>query len=460
MLPMIEARSLSKKYRLGTSVHRFDRLSDRVGEGMRKAWNAMRGNSLDGQRLRESFWGLRDVSFDVREGEVVGIIGSNGAGKSTLLKILSRITDPTFGYCKLRGRSASLLEVGTGFHPDLTGRENIYLNGSILGMSKSEVRARFDEIVAYSEIGKFLDTPVKRYSSGMYVRLAFAVAAHLEPEIMVVDEVLAVGDMAFQKKCLGKMSDVSKSGRTILFVSHNMAAVQNLCGRAIVLGQGRLTFDGSAQEAIDRYVHTVYGEGRASGSHIIDLMKEGRRAGQHTPLLKTLELYTGEGLPVKCLSYGASVIVHTRCRLDEPVRNVSIRVSFNTLVGECVFVADSAFDRACVIEELAGERVFVCEVPSLSLVPGEYMITVALCARGFAIDRVEDATRFMILPADYYGTGAVPKFGRCVLPHRWYIKDEANLLVAVGDGSALNAASDQTASVGKNGDAESIDPDL
>ena len=452
MLPMIEARSLSKKYRLGTSLHRFDRLSDRVGEGIRKAWNAMRGNSLNGHRLRESFWGLRDVSFDVREGEVVGIIGSNGAGKSTLLKILSRITDPTFGYCKLRGRSASLLEVGTGFHPDLTGRENIYLNGSILGMSKSEVQAKFDEIVAYSEIGRFLDTPVKRYSSGMYVRLAFAVAAHLEPEIMIVDEVLAVGDMAFQKKCLGKMSDVSKSGRTILFVSHNMSAVQNLCGRAIVLGQGRLTFDGSTQEAIDHYVHTVYGEGR-SGSHIIDLMKEGRRAGQRTPLLKTLELYTDEGLPAKCLSYGASFIVHTRCRLDEPVPNVSIRVSFNTLVGECVFVADSGFDRACVIEELAGERVFVCEVPSLSLIPGEYMINVALCARGSAIDRVEDATRFMILPADYYGTGTLPKYGRCVLPHRWYIKDETNLLLAAGGASAL-PGTDQTASVGTKGGSQ------
>ncbi len=184
---------------------------------------------------KEDFWALRNVSFEVRRGEVVGIIGRNGAGKSTLLKILSRITDPTEGRVKLRGRVASLLEVGTGFHPELTGRENIYLNGAILGMSRAEIRAKFDEIVSFAEVEKFLDTPVKRYSSGMYVRLAFAVAAHLEPEILLVDEVLAVGDAAFQKKCLGKMEEVSRGGRTILFVSHQMAAVQNLCQSGILL---------------------------------------------------------------------------------------------------------------------------------------------------------------------------------------------------------------------------------
>jgi lipopolysaccharide transport system ATP-binding protein len=427
MGPIIEVRNLSKKYRLGTSAHQFDRLSEQLAKGMRKAWNAVLGNSTKENGAGGWFWGLRDVSFDVYQGEVVGIIGANGAGKSTLLKILSRITDPTSGYGKLRGRSASLLEVGTGFHPDLTGRENIYLNGSILGMSKAEVQARFDEIVAFCEIGRFLDTPVKRYSSGMYVRLAFAVAAHLEPEIMVVDEVLAVGDMAFQKKCLGKISDVSKSGRTVLFVSHNMAAVQNLCGRGIVLRQGRLAFDGKAREAIDHYVHTVYGEGREPGSHIINLTNNGSRAGKFAPLLKTLELYTGDGLPSNgCLSYGASFIVHTRCRLDEPLRNINIRLAFNTLLGDCVFVADSGFDPACMVEELAGECVFVCEVPSLSLIPGEYVLHVVLCARGSAIDRVEDATRLTILPADYYRTGTVPKLGRCVLPHRWYIKDETS----------------------------------
>ena len=424
MVPIIEVRNLSKKYQLGTSASHFDRLSDRVAQGVSKAWNVLQGNGQKKNGARGSFWGLRDVSLDIYQGEVVGLIGSNGAGKSTLLKILSRITEPTLGYGKLRGRSASLLEVGTGFHPDLTGRENIYLNGSILGMSKAEVRASFDEIVEFSEIGKFLDTPVKRYSSGMYVRLAFAVAAHLKPEIMIVDEVLAVGDMAFQKKCLGKMSDISKSGRTVLFVSHNMAALQNLCERGIVLRQGRLAFDGTAKEAINYYVHTVYGEGRAPGSQVIDLGKDAKRPPTFTPLLKTLELDTAEGPSwTGCLSYGARLGLQIHCHLDEPTRNPTVLLSFNNLLGDAVFVADSGFDATCTVEELEGEHVFVCDIPSFSLIPGEYMIHVALWARGSVIDRVEDVTRLTILPADYYGTGRVPTHGHCVLPHRWHIED-------------------------------------
>ncbi len=206
---------------------------------------------------REDFWALKDVSFEVKRGEVVGIIGRNGAGKSTLLKILSRITEPTEGRVKLRGRVASLLEVGTGFHPELTGRENIYLNGAILGMSRAEIRAKFDEIVAFAETEKFLDTPVKRYSSGMYVRLAFAVAAHLEPEILVIDEVLAVGDAEFQKKCLGKMGDVAREGRTVLFVSHNMAAVEAMCSVALLLVNGRLELTGSTTDVVGAYLQAA-----------------------------------------------------------------------------------------------------------------------------------------------------------------------------------------------------------
>src|ERR1035441_3462969 len=203
----------------------------------------------------EDFWALKDVSFEVKRGEVVGIIGRNGAGKSTLLKILSRITEPTSGRVHLKGRVASLLEVGTGFHPELTGRENVFLNGAILGMSRAEIRQKFDEIVAFAEVEKFLDTPVKRYSSGRYVRLAFAVAAHLEPEILIVDEVLAVGDAQFQKKCLGKMKAASRSeGRTVLFVSHNMGAIQSLCSRAVLLSLGRITFEGKVQDAVSYYM--------------------------------------------------------------------------------------------------------------------------------------------------------------------------------------------------------------
>lgn len=228
---------------------------------------------------KEDFWALRDVSFEVKQGEVVGIIGRNGAGKSTLLKILSRITDPTEGRVQIRGRVASLLEVGTGFHPELTGRENIFLNGAILGMSRAEIRRKFDEIVAFAETEKFLDTPVKRYSSGMYVRLAFAVAAHLEPEILVIDEVLAVGDAEFQKKCLGKMREVSQGGRTVLFVSHNMAAVKSLTNKAIVLDRGQIIFEGAVAEAIDRYAANL-----ATQRGATDTRKHGH--GEHTTLLE------------------------------------------------------------------------------------------------------------------------------------------------------------------------------
>ncbi|MGH7115900.1 MAG: polysaccharide ABC transporter ATP-binding protein [Stellaceae bacterium] len=262
--PVICVENLSKRYLVG---HRAERnrnpghtnLRDVIGRELRntarKAADIARGRQLVQGDAVEEFWALRGVSFTVNEGEVVGIIGRNGAGKSTLLKILSRITEPTAGRITLRGRIASLLEVGTGFHPELTGRENIYLNGAILGMSRAEIRRKFDEIVAFAEVEKFLDTPVKRYSSGMYVRLAFAVAAHLEPEILIVDEVLAVGDSEFQKKCLGKMDDISRrEGRTVLFVSHNLAAIAELASRAILLNGGAVVIDGEVSHALSAYM--------------------------------------------------------------------------------------------------------------------------------------------------------------------------------------------------------------
>lgn len=248
---------MGKKYLLRHQAggQRYRALRDVLTDGFKTGFGLLRraGNAP----TREEFWALKDVSFEVNEGEVVGIIGRNGAGKSTLLKILSRITEPTTGRVTLDGRVASLLEVGTGFHPELTGRENIYLNGSILGMSRAEIARKFDEIVAFAEVEKFLDTPVKRYSSGMYVRLAFAVAAHLEPEILVVDEVLAVGDAEFQKKCLGKMSEVARGGRTVLFVSHNMHAVKSLCRRGIVLNRGQREYDGDVGQAVEHYLAQV-----------------------------------------------------------------------------------------------------------------------------------------------------------------------------------------------------------
>ncbi|TRU75021.1 MAG: ABC transporter ATP-binding protein [Microcystis viridis Mv_BB_P_19951000_S69] len=251
---IIEVENLGKRYVLDHQQERekYTALRDVIAQGVK---SALKGFSRQKTATKEEFWALKDVSFEVKRGEVVGIIGRNGAGKSTLLKILSRITEPTTGRVRLKGRVASLLEVGTGFHPELTGRENIYLNGAVLGMMRQEIDRKFDEIVAFAEVEKFLDTPVKRYSSGMYVRLAFAVAAHLEPEILVVDEVLAVGDAAFQKKCLGKMGDVaSKEGRTVLFVSHNMGAIRGLCNRSLLLSQGKLKFYTDVETAVNHYL--------------------------------------------------------------------------------------------------------------------------------------------------------------------------------------------------------------
>jgi homopolymeric O-antigen transport system ATP-binding protein len=256
MAPVISVENLSKKYIIGHKQERHDTLRDALANGMKRFARKLSHpfSASQDDPAHEEFWALRDVSFDIRQGERVGIIGRNGAGKSTLLKILSRITEPTSGKASIRGRVASLLEVGTGFHPQLTGRENIFLNGAILGMSKAEISKKFDEIVAFAEIEKFLDTPVKRYSSGMYVRLAFAVAAHLEPEILIVDEVLAVGDAQFQQKCLGKMEEVGKEGRTVLFVSHNMAVINRLCPRCVYLERGRVANIGATPDVIEGYL--------------------------------------------------------------------------------------------------------------------------------------------------------------------------------------------------------------
>ncbi len=245
---VVKVEGLSKRYHIGEkTAYNYRNFRDVLANTFK--FNKNKSSKSD-------FWALKDVSFEIKQGEVVGIIGRNGAGKSTLLKILSRITEPTEGYAEIRGRVGALLEVGTGFHPELTGRENIYLNGSILGMKRREIAKKFDEIVDFAEVEKFIDTPVKHYSSGMYVRLAFAVAAHLEPEILIVDEVLAVGDASFQKKCLGKMGNVAKKGRTVLFVSHNMGAVKSLCKSAILLAAGQITTTGETEAIIDSYLNS------------------------------------------------------------------------------------------------------------------------------------------------------------------------------------------------------------
>ena len=405
---------------MGGAVRRRDNLREILVRSLKAPVRSISRKQQEVIR-EERFWALRDVSFDVNRGEVIGIIGRNGAGKSTLLKIVSRITDPTEGHIKIRGRLASLLEVGTGFHPELTGRENIFLNGAILGMRKAEIVAKFDEIVAFSEIERFLDTPVKRYSSGMYIRLAFAVAAHLNPEILVVDEVLAVGDMAFQKKCLGKMNEVSKGGRTILFVSHNMAAVQNLCQRGIVLSQGRLIFHGTAKEAIDFYLHSVSGKG--SHGHVIDLANA-RRANLRRPrLLERMEFYTDGNAPMKGhLPMGAPLKVRIHFPLSKPADNFEVGIGFDNMFGQRVFTAHSCFEPDRSHGQRVGPQVFVCNIPSLTLVPGEYTLRVWMDIGVDEVDLVDDAARIQVIESDYYGTGRVPWNGTFVLKHHWYLE--------------------------------------
>jgi len=367
----------------------------------------------------EHFWALKDVSFEVARGDVVGIIGRNGAGKSTLLKIVSRITEPTEGCVVLRARMASLLEVGTGFHPELTGRENIFLNGAILGMSKAEIASNFDEIVAFAELERFLDTPVKHYSSGMYVRLAFAVAAHLNSEVLVVDEVLAVGDLAFQKKCLGKMNALSRVGRTVLFVSHNMAAVENLCRRGIVLDGGKLVFEGTSKNAVRHYLDRIFGAHDCT-RHVIDLKAASDR---RSPLLRQLEFYTNGNQPlVEGLQIGSRFKVRVHFELPHLTSNFNVGLGFNNAYGQRAFTAASQFTPNRSPVAVAGSQVLTCDIPSLTLTPGEYTVCVWLEIENAEADLANDAASILIIESDYYGTGKVPWNGTFVLKHHWYLE--------------------------------------
>jgi len=370
-------------------------------------------------KTREPFWALKEVSFDVAQGDVIGIMGPNGAGKSTLLKIISRITEPTEGCVVVRARMASLLEVGTGFHPELTGRENIFLNGAILGMRKAEIISNFDEIVAFAEMEKFLDTPVKHYSSGMYVRLAFAVAAHLNSEILVVDEVLAVGDIAFQKKCLGKMNELSRVGRTVLFVSHNAAAVENLCRHGIVLEGGRLVFEGASKDAVREYLSGISGV-RDSTGHVIDLTAASR---PQPALLRKLEFYTDGNQPlVEGLQIGSGFQARVHFELPHLTSNFNVGLGFNNAYGQRAFTAASQFAPDWRSGGLIGPQVLICDIPSLTLTPGEYSVCVWLEIENAEVDSANDAARILILESDYYGTGKVPWNGMFVLKHRWFVE--------------------------------------
>lgn len=386
MTPVIRVEHLSKSYRLG-----------QIGTGtfaddLKLWWAKLRGkpNPLQkigevdhGNRDSEDLWALKDVSFSVEQGEVLGIIGKNGAGKSTLLKILSRVTAPTAGRVRVKGRIASLLEVGTGFHPDLTGRENIYLNGTILGMKKSEITRKFDEIVDFAEVEKFIDTPVKRYSSGMYVRLAFAVAAHLDPEILIVDEVLAVGDAEFQKKCLGKMGEVAHAGRTVLFVSHNMDAIRNLCLRSLMLKAGQIELDGSSLEVTRSYL----GLNDRQTSRELNLKS-------HAIDLLNIACIGGDGTAGNMFRWDEDFFIQIHYLVYTEIPNMAIGLVVNSESGEPIFTTTS---RSSSFPELKqGAGVSCVSIPGCLLAPGEYTVFVNAHSPYDALAAMDHAVQFRI----------------------------------------------------------------
>ncbi len=394
---IIDCAQISKSYKLGArraknvqmgaAFTMRDTFSDLMGSARRM----IRGKTRPKREQDDVFWALNDVSFEVKRGEVVGLIGRNGAGKSTLLKILSRIVEPTKGKARLRGRVASLLEVGTGFHPELSGRENIYLNGAILGMRRAEIDRKLDEIVAFSEIERFLDTPVKRYSSGMYVRLAFAVAAHLEPEILIVDEVLAVGDYAFQKKCLGKMHDVaSGDGRTILFVSHNMGALNQLCDRGVLLENGSVTMIGPVDEVVNRYLKSGLGQNSA----MVEFPEDPSKPCQFV----SVEILHEDGSPTTDFSCDEPVRIRLRMRIREVGGGVFMSLQVLNLDGVRVLNSDIRDLNTSTAEALRpGLHAFDVVIPPRLLSPTTYLVNV-VCSIHFAgvVDQHESCCEFTL----------------------------------------------------------------
>lgn len=390
--PIIRVENLSKCYRIHhESRERYTALRDVITRKVRHLFTP--STTSHQPSTEEDFWALKDVSFEVNQGEVVGIIGRNGAGKSTLLKILSRITEPTKGRITLNGRIASLLEVGTGFHPELTGRENIYLNGAILGMTKAEIKSKFDEIVAFAEVERFLDTPVKRYSSGMYVRLAFAVAAHLEPEILVVDEVLAVGDAEFQKKCLGKMKDVAGGGRTVLFVSHNMAAVKALCMKVIMLEQGCVQHCGAVDEIVECYLRS--GEAGVHDGVISDDLPRQYSTGEAR--LRRIQLLDAAGNQAQSALTGESLHIHVEWEIIRPLTSAIVEIGVMDFDGHQITQSFSCDKHGVGWPMETGWHEIRLRIDE-TFFPGRYSLLVGLHKDdGTTVDFVERALDFEVL---------------------------------------------------------------
>jgi lipopolysaccharide transport system ATP-binding protein len=410
----IRVEKLSKKYSLGAAQVPYNTLRDHLVEGIKSLLKREQHPSQDAS----IFWALKDISLEIKQGEVVGIIGRNGAGKSTLLKILARITVPTSGAAEIHGRVGSLLEVGTGFHGELTGRENTYLNGAILGMAKKEIDRKFDEIVAFAEVERFVDTPVKHYSSGMYLRLAFAVAAHLEPEILLVDEVLAVGDITFQRKCLGKMGDVAKQGRTILFVSHNMAAVESLCSTAYLLENGRLVESGTTKTVIDAYLSSIPALCHTPLECRTDREGDGRLR------FTDIEFRSDEGIPTDVVQAGKTLLISVAyASTSDTMKNVEVSIDIYTQNGQYMLMLDNEMVGAD-FESVPRVGRFSCQVQRFPLSPGQYHITLFCRVNGIIADWVQQAALLTVEPGDFYGTGRLPPatHGGFLIPQKWEIQ--------------------------------------
>lgn len=415
---VIRIETLGKRYRIGEDVP-YKTLRDAIARAGKapiralRAGNKTESDAASGIRPDGHVWALRNVSLNVKQGEAVGIIGPNGAGKTTLLKILSRITEPTEGWASIHGRVGSLLEVGTGFHQELTGRENIYLNGAILGMRKAEIDRQFDEIVDFSEVREFIDTPVKRFSDGMRVRLGFAIAAHLETEILLVDEVLAVGDASFQRKCLGKMGDVTGEGRTILFVSHDMAAIQALCTTAYALNHGEVFASGETNDVISRYLEGTSRPQMASIAERTDRRGNGKMRVVGFSITGAMDSQD----VVRC---GAPTTFRIDFQGTPPLRNVDIHLLFYNQFGTCVLLAGSSYTGR-VFEELPERGTFTCRFEKFPLMRGIYNIRFACIVNGIIVDDIRNAATLQVVEGDYYGSGKLPPkgFGIFAVPHEW-----------------------------------------
>lgn len=420
---VIRAEGLGKKYIIGheTEHQRYTTLRDVAARAARDAWqratDAARGRAVIHGATTEEFWALKGVSFEVKRGEVFGIIGRNGAGKSTLLKILSRITEPSQGCVTIEDSVASLLEVGTGFHSELTGRENIFLNGAILGMGRAEIRRKLDEIVDFSGVEKFIDTPVKRYSSGMQVRLAFSVAAHLEPEILIIDEVLAVGDNEFQKKCMAKMKAVTTRGRTVLFVSHNLRSIQQLCSRAMVLAGGRTIMDGSVNECIASYLNL----GADESNGYIDLLATNvERRGSSECRFRSFELLSLNGNRAARFQFGEPFYVNIVIESDIDIGEVIFGFSFITQMGYEI-MGSAAHDGGSRSVIRKGTNEFSCKVSPMILNPGTYFIRAAIFVVHKLFDHIDEVMRFEVEAAPVDASLA-PKnhyVGDVYVPYKW-----------------------------------------